>query len=123
MWDAHDFQILYGTSSQQNLVKLTGETTTIGDVTIEQEQWVNNPALEKVFTEEGMNIKVIRMNDQACLLADLGDGFQVIGRMFVPAEAETLFAIFNVSTALEISDYSVSIGEEAANSAMEGVIQ
>jgi len=123
VWDSYDFQIVYGTSSEQNLVKLTGETTTVGDVTIEQEQWVNNPALEKIFTEEGMNIKVIRMNDQACLLADLGEGFQVIGRMFVSAEAETLFAIFNVSTALEISGYSVSIGEEAANSAMEGVIQ
>ena len=123
VWDAHDFQIVYGTSSEQNLVKLTGETATINGVTIEQEQWVNNPALEKIFTEDGMDIKVIRMNDQACLLADLGEGFVVIGKMFIPAEETTLFSIFNVSTALEISDYSVSIGEEAVNAAMEGVIQ
>lgn len=123
VWDAYDFQIVYGTSSEQNLVKLTGETTTVNGVTIEQEQWVNDPALEKIFTEDGMNIKVIRMNDQACLLADMGSGFVVIGRMFIPAEEETLFSIFNVSTALEISNYSVSIGEAAANAAMEGVIQ
>ena len=119
VWDAHDIQIVYGTSSEQNLVKLTGETTTVGDVTIEQEQWVNNPALEKVFAEDGMNIKVVRMNEQACLMADLGEGFVVIGKMFIPAEEATLFSIFNVSTALEISDYRVSIGEDAINDAIK----
>lgn len=78
VWDAYDFQILYGTSSEQNLIKLTGSTTTMDGATAEQEQWINNPALEKIFSEDGMNIKLVRFNTWAYLLVDMGSGYELV---------------------------------------------
>ena len=121
VWDAYDFQIVYGTSSEQNLIKLTGDTVTMNNSTANQEQWVNNPALEKMFSEEGMNVKAVRFNTWVYLLADMGSGYELIGRMYLPAEEATGFCIWNQNTALEIRDYSVKTGEAAAAEAISGL--
>ena len=122
MWaDAYDFQILFGTSAGQNLIKLSAETTTVDGITVAQEQWINNPDLEKIFSEEGMNIKVVRMNNQAVLMVDMGSGYTVVGRMLLPADQVTSFAVYNNNTALAISSFSVLTGEDAVNNALEGI--
>ena len=121
VWDAYDFQILYGSSSEQNLIKLTGDTTSKDGATAEKEQWVNRPDLEKIFTEDGMNIKVIRMNTWVYLLADMGSGYELVGRMYLPADQVTRFGVFNHDTAIEISDYTVKTGEAAAVQALNGL--
>ena len=121
VWDAYDFQILYGSSSEQNLIKLTGDTTTMDGATAEKEQWVNNPDLEKIFTEDGMNIKVVRMNTWVYLLVDMGSGYELVGRMYLPADQVTRFGVFNHDTAIQISDYSVKTGEAAAVLALNGL--
>jgi hypothetical protein len=49
--------MLYGTSASRNLVKLTNNTAgTVDGITVTQDQNINNPAFEKPFAEEGMNI-------------------------------------------------------------------
>ena len=121
VWDAYDFQILYGTSSEQNLIKLTGSTTTKDGATAEQEQWINNPNLEKIFSEDGMNIKLVRFNTWAYLLVDMGSGYELVGRMYLPADQATQFAVFNHNTAIEVSDYSIKTGEAAAAEALSGL--
>ncbi len=121
VWDAYDFQILYGTSSQQNLIKLTGATTTEDGATAQQEQWINNPDLEKIFSEDGMNIKLVRFNTWAYLLVDMGSGYELVGRMYLPADQATQFAVFNHNTTIEVRDYSVKTGEAAAVEALNGL--
>lgn len=121
VWDAYDFQILYGTSSEQNLIKLTGATATVDSATAEQEQWINNPNLEKIFTEDGMNVKAVRLNTWVYLLVDMGSGYELVGRNYVPADQATKFSVFNHNTAIEVSDYSVVTGEAAAVEALNGL--
>ena len=89
-WDKYDFQILYGTSTTRNLIKLTNNTAgTFDGITVTQEQNINNSAFEKPFTQVGMNIKVIRLNTWAYLLVDMGEGFTVVGKMYIPENQAT----------------------------------
>ena len=121
-WDKYDFQMLYGTSSSRNLVKLTNNTAgTVDGITVTQDQNINKPAFEKPFTEEGMNIKVVRLNTWAYLLADMGNGYEMIGKMYIPADQATRFGVYNNNTAIEISNYSVKTGEDAALAALDGI--
>ena len=121
VWDAYDFQMVFGTSSQQNLIKLTGPGGNVDGITFAQEQWVNNPNLEKLFSDEGMLVKLIRMETWAYLLADMGSGYTILGKMYVPAGQATSFSVWNNSTAIEITDYNVKTGEFAAFEAINGL--
>ena len=121
VWDAYDFQIVFGTSSEQNLIKLTGGTVTADNSTAYQEQWINNPALEKLFSEDGLNVKAVRFNTWVYLLVDMGSGYELVGRMHLPADQTTSFTIWNKETALEIRDYNVQTGETAAAEAISGL--
>ena len=121
VWDAYDFQILYGGSSQQNLIKLTGPGASVDGFTIHQEQWVNDPNLEKLFGNDGMNVKLIRMDTWAYLLVDMGSGYTILGKMVIPASEATGFSLWNHSTAIEVTDYSVVTGQDAVIAAINGL--
>ena len=121
-WDKYDFQILYGTSANRNLIKLTNNTAgTFDGITVTQEQNINNSAFEKPFTPEGMDIKVIRLNTWAYLLVDMGEGFTLVGKMYIPENQPTQFSIYNSKTSVQISDFCVSTGEAAALKALDGI--
>ena len=121
-WDKYDFQMLYGTSASRNLVKLTNNTAgTVDGITVTQDQNINNPAFEKPFTEEGMNIKVVRLDTWAYLLADMGGGYEIVGKMYIPADQPTRFGVYNNNTAIEVSNYSVKFGQDAALAALDGI--
>ena len=120
-WDSYDFQILYGGSAEKNLVKLTGATSTVDGITVNQEQWVNSPDFEKIFSEDGMNIKVVRLDTWTYLLADMGSGYEIVGKMYIPADVVTQFSVYNNNTRIEISNYSVKTGEDAALAALDGI--
>ena len=121
VWDAYDFQILFGTSKNQNLIKLTGSGASVDGLTIPQEQWVNQPNLEKIFGAEGMSVKLVRMDTWAYLLADMGGGYTMVGRMYLPSSEATSFSLWNYSTAIEVTDYSVVTGQDAALDAINGL--
>ena len=121
-WDKYDFQILYGTSAERNCVKLTNNTAgTFDDITVAQTQNINLPAFEMPFTEGGMNIKVVRLDTWAYLLADMGSGYEIVGKMYIPADQATRFAVYNNNTAIEVSNYSVKTGEDVALAALDGI--
>jgi hypothetical protein len=121
-WDKYDFQLLYGTSAERNLVKLTNNTAgTVDGITVTQDQNINKPAFEKPFTDEGMNIKVVRLDTWAYLLADMGSGYELVGKMYIPADQATQFGVYNNNTAIEISNYSVKTGQDAALAALDGI--
>ena len=121
-WAKYGFQILYGGNSEKNLVKLTDNTAgTFDGVTVAQEQWINSPAFEKPFSEEGMKIKVVRLDTWAYLLADMGAGYELVGKMYIPADQATLFSLYTSKTDIQISDYSVATGEDAALAALDGI--
>jgi len=121
VWDAYDFQILYGTSKEQNLIKLTGPDASMDGFTVSQEQWVNDPSLEKLFGEDGMNVKMVRMDTWAYLLVDMGSGYSIVGKMILPANQATSISLWNNSTAFEVTDYSVVTGQAAAIAAINGL--
>ena len=121
-WDKYDFQMLYGTSASRNLVKLTNNTAgTVDGITVTQDQNINNPAFEKPFTEEGMNIKVVRLDTWAYLLVDMGNGYEIVGKMHIPTDQATRFAVYNNNTTIEVSNYSVKTGQDAALAALDGI--
>ena len=121
-WDKYDFQMLYGTSANRNLVKLTNNTAgTFDSIVVTQDQNINDPAFEKPFSEEGMDIKVVRLDTWAYLLADMGSGYEIVGKMYVPADQATRFAVYNNNTAMEIRNYSVKTGQDAALAALDGI--
>jgi len=121
-WDKYDFQILYGTSATRNLVKLTNNTAgTFDGIKVTQDQNINNPAFEKPFTEEGMDIKVVRLNTWAYLLADMGDGYMLVGKMYIPENQATQFSAYNSKMGVQISNYSVTTGKDAALKALDGI--
>ena len=119
--DNYDMQILYGKSATQNLVKLAAATSTVDGIKVPQEQWINSTAFEKPFSDEGMNIKVVRLNTWVYLLADMGSGYTIIGKMTIPETAVTEFSIYNSKTAVQISNFSVRTGETAALKALDGI--
>ena len=121
IWDAYDFQMVYGTSQNQNLVKLTGPGASVDGFTIPQEQWVNDAAFEKPYTEEGMSVKLVRMDTWAYLLADMGSGYTIVGRMYLPAAEATSFSVWTNNTAIEVTDYTVTVSEDAAIAALNGL--
>ncbi len=121
VWDAYDFQILYGGSSQQNLIKLTGPGASVDGFTVPQEQWVNDPNLEKLFGENGLNVKLVRMDTWAYLLVDMGSGYSIVGNMVIPATEATSFSVWNHSTAIVVTDCSVATGQAAAIEAINGL--
>ena len=121
-WDKYDFQMLYGTSASRNLVKLTNNTAgTVDGITVTQDQNINNPAFEKPFSDEGMNIKVVRLDTWAYLLVDMGGGYEIVGKMYIPADQPTRFGVYNNNTAIEVSNYSVKFGQDAALAALDGI--
>ena len=119
-WNNYAFQLAYGNSSAQNLVKLNNNLGYNGTDVL-QEQWYNNAKLESLFSDGGMDVKVIRMNTRAFLLADMGEGYELIGTMMVPADAEALFSVCNNSTAVKLSGIQVATGKEAALKALNGI--
>jgi len=119
--DNYDFQLCYGSNENQNLVKLPYGGCAFDGINVPQEQWINRVDFEKIFSEDGMDIKLIRLNTWAYLLADMGNGYELIGRMHVPEDQPTEFAIYNGNTALRISDWSVKTGKENALIAMDGM--
>ena len=121
VWDAYDFQILFGGSSQQNLIKLTGSGASVDGLSVPQEQWVNDPKLENLFSDDGMHVKLVRMDTWAYLLVNMGSGYQIVGKMIIPTAEATSFSIWNHSTAIEVTDYTVMTGQTAAFSAINGL--
>ena len=119
--DKYDMQILYGKSATQNLVKLAAATSTVDGIKVPMEQWINSAAFEKPFSDEGMNIKVIRLNTWVYLLADMGSGYTVVGKMTIPESAATEFSVYNSKTAVQISNFSVKTGKDAALEALDGI--
>ena len=121
VWDAYDFQILYGGSSQQNLIKLTGPGASVDGFIVAQEQWVNDSNLENLFSDEGMRVKLIRMDTWVYLLMDMGSGYTIVGKMIIPTAEATSFSIWNHSTAIEVTEYCVTTGQAAAFDAINGL--
>ena len=119
--DKYDMQILYGKTATQNLVKLAAATSTVDGIKVPMEQWINSAAFEKPFSDEGMNIKVIRLNTWVYLLADMGSGYTVVGKMTIPESAVTEFSVYNSKTAVQISNFSVKTGKDAALEALDGI--
>ena len=119
-WNNYAFQLAYGNSSTQNLVKLNNKIGYDG-TEVKQEQWYNNAKLEDLFTEGGMDIKVIRMNTRAFLVADMGEGYELIGTMMVPAEELTFFSVYNNNTEVQLTNVSVQTGKEATMTALNGI--
>ena len=68
-----------------------------------------------------MNIKVVRLNTWVYLLANMGSGYTVVGKMTIPETAATEFSIYNSKTAVQISNFSVRTGETAALKALNGI--
>jgi len=95
-WTNYAFQFVYGTNSNQNLIKLTNGDGEADGRGASQEQWYNNSKLERLFADEGIDIRVIRFHTWAYLLADMGDGFELIGKMILPEDAPTQFTLYNI---------------------------
>jgi len=119
-WDAYDFQLLYG-SAEHQLVKLTTGDGTYDGISVTQEQWVNNAGFENIFSEDGLKLKVVRMKTWAYLLADMGSGYEIIGRTYIPEDQPTQFAIYNQNRGLCVSDWSVQVGKENTLAALDGM--
>ena len=121
-WENYAFQLAYGQNSDVNLVKLINGKGygNFNGVEITQEQWYNNAKLEKPFSEEGMNVKVVRMNTWAYLLVDMGKGYELIGKMYVDTSLPTQFTLYNDNTALSMSDIDIKFGEKAVLDALNG---
>lgn len=116
VWQNYGFQIAYGTSSSENLVKLNNDKGygTYNGIKIEQEQWYNSGKLEKLFTEDGIDIKAVRLGAWAYLLVDMGDGYELLGTMYVPTSFETQFTLNNNATSVEMSNITIATGKENA---------
>lgn len=119
-WDAYDFQLLYG-SAENQLVKLTTGDGTYDGISVAQEQWVYNAGFENIFSENGLKLKLVRMRTWAYLLADMGNGYEIIGRTYIPEDQPTQFAIYNQNRGLHVSDWSVQVGKEDTLAALDGM--
>lgn len=119
--NTYPFQLVYGENSYQNLVKLISGYGDVDGVNILKEQWINSINLEKVFSENGMEFRIVRMKTWAYLLADMGAGYELIGKMNVPEDKPTQFAIYNGNTALQVSNLRLGFGKNVALSAMDGM--
>ena len=125
-WTNYAFQLCYGSNGYTNLVKLCqGDTEyrdACGQVTwIPQDQWQNNPKLEELFDDQGLNIKIVRMKDMAYLLMDMGNGYEPVGQMTLPESAPTEFTLYNGNTSLRMSKMTVETGMDAAFEAFSGM--
>lgn len=121
-WENYAFQLAYGQSSSENLVKLLNGKGhgNFDGVEIVQDQWYNNAKLEKVFTEDGVKVQMIRMNTWAYLLVDMGQGYELIGKMYVDTNLPTQFTLYNDNTALSMSDIDIKTGEKTVLDALNG---
>ena len=119
-WGNYAFQICYGTNPNENLIKLNQDKGygNFDGVEIAQEQWYNNEKLEKVFAEDGIDIKVVRLDTRAYLLIGLGDGYELVGTMYIPNTSETIFTINNAGTPMKVSNVSIASGKENAIAAL-----
>jgi hypothetical protein len=68
-----------------------------------------------------MLVKLVRMDTWAYLLVDMGSGYTLVGKMVLPDSEATGFSVWNNSTAIEITHFSVITGEEAAMDAFDGL--
>ena len=119
-WNNYAFQLVYGNSPTTNLVKLNdGKEGSYEGIWIPQHQTVGNPGLERLFAEEGLPVRVVRMNTVAYLLADMGKGFEIIGIMGIPEKEQTEFSVYDGNTPFEILDLKIDSGLEAACGALQ----
>ncbi len=119
-WNNYAFQLVYGNSPTTNLVKLNdGKEGSYEGIWIPQHQTVGNPGLERLFAEEGIPVRVVRMNTVAYLLADMGKGFEIIGIMGIPEKEQTEFSVYDGNTPFEILDLKIDSGLEAACGALQ----
>ena len=51
-----------------------------------------------------------------------GGGYEIVGKMYIPADQGTRFGVYNNNTAIEVSNYSVKFGQDAALAALDGII-
>ena len=68
-----------------------------------------------------MNVKVVRMDRMAYLLANLDGYWEQIGRMVLPEGAPTEFFFSNWSTPVEITNITIETGKDAAVAAFAGL--
>ncbi|NMA66585.1 MAG: hypothetical protein GX957_10160 [Clostridiaceae bacterium] len=121
-WSNYEFQILYGPGENQNLIKLNnGKEGLYEGVNVVQEQWVRNKKLENIFSENGLSFKLVRYNTWAFLLIEFDNGYELVGKMYVPAEEPTLFTAYNGYPAFVMSDITVETGHESVLEALQGI--
>lgn len=121
-WENYGFQIVYGTSETQNMVKLNNDKGygNFDKIEVKQSQWYNQAKLEKIFSKEGMDVKLVRFNIWVYLLADMGDGYEMIGRMVLPDDTDTEFTVYNSGTPIRFSKLAIETGKEKVLSSLQG---
>lgn len=120
-WDNYGFQILYGTDNVNMFKTLDRGFGTYDDIEIPQEQWYNNAKLDRLFSDNGIGIKFVRLDTWAYLLADMGEGYELVARMVIPADQPTQFTIYNIDTAIKATNLTVETGKDNVLVAMEGM--
>lgn len=118
-WDNYGFQILYGTDKVNMFKTLDRGFGNYDDIEIPQEQWYNNAKLDRLFDDSGIGIKFVRFGTWTYLLADMGEGYELVGRMVIPAEEPTQFTIYNIDTAIQITDLTIETGKDNVLGAMK----
>ncbi len=115
--NAYSFNLAFGPDNNGqpvNLVKLFQADNVYEGDTIPQEQWVNARALEQIFSDNGTNVKMIRMDRMVYLQAYMDGEWKIIGRMTLPEGVISYIHFGNYGTACEFNDVKVSIGKQAA---------
>lgn len=120
-WDNYGFQILYGTGDVNMFKTLDRGFGNYDGIDIPQEQWYNNAKLDKIFNDNGIEIKFVRFDTWAYLLADMGDGYEMVARMVIPSDQPTQFTIYNIDTSIKVTDLTIETGKENVLTAMKGM--
>ncbi len=128
----NNFQLLYAAERKNDGgyigIKITDSSNRDNHdgVTVDenQEPDQNIELLNKIFTDDGLPFKIIRLNNWAYFLADTGDGYQIIARMNGLGDRPTSFALHNgdllEQNRVMLMDYNVAAGKEAALEALAG---
>ena len=118
-----DFMGVYFPNATSSYVKLNdGKAGSVGvsgnQDTIEQLQSFD-VKLEKICTSEGLNIRMIRMDTIAYLMAEFDGKWEIVGRMPVNTNALTQFRIYTVGMDIQVTDASIQTGQEAVAVALD----
>lgn len=122
--NAYSFQLAFGPDNNNqpvNLVKLFQVDNVYEGDTIPLEQWVNERALEQIFSDNGMNVKMLRLDRMVYLQAYMDGEWKLIGRMTLPEDVKSYIHFGNYGTACEFNNVKVSIGKQATLNAFNDV--